>query len=103
MNEFVQQLLQSVLQNGAYTAHSENVLLALLDGSADEKSFAKDIIVKIRESHSPSSNVRQFQKHLNFMASELKTLIKWGFVQEPPLIKDRPLVIEEIWKAIPCH
>ena len=103
-NEFVQQLLQPVLQNRAYWAHSENVLLALLDGSADEKSFAKDMIVKIRESHSPSSDVRQFQKpQLNFMDTELKTLIKWDFVQEPPLTKDKPLVIEEMWKAISCH
>ena len=37
------------------------------------------------------------------MATELKTLIKWDFVQEAPLTKDRPLVIEEMWKAIPCH
>ena len=103
MNEFFQLLLQPVLQNEAHWAHSENVLLAFLDGSADEKSFAKDIIVKIRESQSSSSNVRQFQKHLNFMPTMLKTLIKWGFVQEPPLIKDRRFVIEEMWKAIPCH
>ena len=48
LDPFVLDIIKPAIDNGSYWAHSENVLISLLNSSDEEKQFAIKTISKIR-------------------------------------------------------
>ena len=78
-----------------YWAHSENVLIPLLNSSDEEKQFVIKTISKIRTK--PKIDI------INYSANKLENIIEWENATEPPLIINKPIQVQEEWKEIPCH
>ena len=113
----VKQVVMPVIQRGAWHAHSENMLLAML-GSEDEKQrhFAIKKITEIRgKDNFGDKSVRSFHvPTLNWQASGLYNLIDWTGESDPvfePILTsdfsteqlkqflDKPFPVSDI----PCH
>ena len=87
----VQEVVQPVVQRGAYHGHSENVLLSLLcSDSGEERSFAVDKILELRgEDKFGDKSVRDFHTPpINWNASSLQDMIDWSVLSEPILTCD---------------
>ena len=80
----VQEVVQPLVQRGAYHGHSENVLLSLLcSDSGEERSFAVDKILELRgEDKFGDKSVRDFHTPpINWNASSLQDMIDWSVYQ----------------------
>ena len=103
LDPFVLDIIKPAINNGSFWAHSENVLIPLLNSSDEEKQFVIKTISKIQTKPKIDS-IRPFIKQkINYSADKLEKNIEWENVTEPPLIINKPIQVEEEWKEIPCH
>jgi hypothetical protein len=108
--------VQKVIQNNAYFAHPENLLIAMLsDNKLSIRKFAYNKVIEARR-NAPTNTLRQFiPPILNFNANNYTELIDWNQIDvtEPPMIKHIPdkdlkiLIIQNSFKQnvqmYPCH
>lgn len=112
-------LFENTIQNNAYFAHPENILLAMMaDDRQSIRKEAYDRVIEIRKKSSDRNfqeSVRKFEKpKINVNASSYEFLINWDSnITEPPLTKQltadqlfiyvqNHLPTDDIFK-FPCH
>ena len=77
----VKNLITSVIQRGAYHAHSENILASLLTSTdKDDRKFAVDKILTLRNGNDKGCMEVRYHKtpQLNLSASTTRELIEWN-------------------------
>lgn len=86
----VRNVIDPVIQNNAYFAHCENVLLSMMmDDNLETRIEALRLIKSCRSK--PETDVRRFNvPKINFEATEYTEMIEWDVVTEPPIIKNIP-------------
>ena len=109
------EIIRPVVQRNAFFAHSENVLLAMIN---DERPYIRELgwrrIVKAREENKSLNTVRDFKiPDLIFRAEDYYSMIDWKEkIHEPPLTKGlsdeflRTCIAEKASFTVgdfPCH
>lgn len=101
-------LLFDVIQNNAYFAHPENVLLSMLvDNDESIRERATETISRIKE-NAPLTQRKFTKPIINFKANSYHEMIDIDAVTNlPPLLKDcnesPESIVQAMTEGIPCH
>ena len=108
----IQEVAKKKVEDGAWFAHSEHLLLHLLSAEEEMRRFAVKKIFEIRgESEIGCRDVRPFKvPTLNWSAQRIQDMISWEGATEPiftaDLTRDQVRAFLDIpfsMKAFPCH
>lgn len=87
MPEYIKSIAQKVLQNNAYFAHQENLLVAMLvDSEQNIRRIAVEAILKARQTEGNAMRIFELPK-INWEASHYTEIVHFEDGIEPPLTK----------------